>query len=378
MKKTEIYKIYGTDYKNMTKKLLKTAKLKKQIPAKTCKIGIKPNLVSPIDASRGATTHPEIVAGIIEYLQERGFSNLVMLEGSQVGAETGEAAKRCGYQALSEKYGVPFIDTQQDESILCNCADMPIRICKSAATLDFLINVPVLKGHCQTNVTCALKNLKGLIPNSEKSRFHAMGLHEPIARLAAGLPQHFIVVDHICGDPDFEDGGNPVITNCIMAARDPVLCDAYACRLLGRKKRDVPYIGLAERLGVGTSHLKKHAVQECPPGETRNKKVKTSENGSAGVKATKKERLKKVKRLVRESKACSSCYSNLMTALIRLDKEGLTGELKEPICIGQGFRKKTGGIGIGSCTKGFRCCQKGCPPDADKIYRFLKKGIRQK
>ena len=95
-------------------------------------------------ASRGATTHPEIVAGIIEYLQERGFSNLVMLEGSQVGAETGEAAKRCGYQALSEKYGVPFIDTQQDESILCNCADMPIRICKSAATLDFLINVCLL------------------------------------------------------------------------------------------------------------------------------------------------------------------------------------------------------------------------------------------
>ena len=34
-------------------------------------------------------------------------------------------------------------------------------------TVDFLINVPVMKGHCQTKITCALKNMKGLIPNSE-------------------------------------------------------------------------------------------------------------------------------------------------------------------------------------------------------------------
>ena len=37
-------------------------------------------------------------------------------------------------------------------------------ICDSALALDFLINDPVLKGHCQTKITCALKNMKGLIP----------------------------------------------------------------------------------------------------------------------------------------------------------------------------------------------------------------------
>ena len=82
MKENEILKIYGTDYKEMTKSLLMEAELEKRIPGKEARIGIKPNLVSPSEASWGATTHPEIVAGIVEYLQERGFSNLLILEGS--------------------------------------------------------------------------------------------------------------------------------------------------------------------------------------------------------------------------------------------------------------------------------------------------------
>ena len=55
---------------------------------------------------------------------------------------------------------------------------MKLNVCERAANIDFLINVPVLKGHCQTKITCALKNMKGLIPNTEKRHFHAMGLHE--------------------------------------------------------------------------------------------------------------------------------------------------------------------------------------------------------
>ena len=69
----------------MTKELLEQCDLAEQIPAKDLQIGIKPNLVSPTEASWGATTHPEIVAGIIEYLQEKGFAKIAILEGSWVG-----------------------------------------------------------------------------------------------------------------------------------------------------------------------------------------------------------------------------------------------------------------------------------------------------
>ena len=92
MENTDILAIYGTNYKEMTKKLLEEGNMAERIPDKECRIGIKPNLVSPSEPSWGATTHPEIVAGIIEYLQEQGFRNLVMLEGSWVGDKTAEAA----------------------------------------------------------------------------------------------------------------------------------------------------------------------------------------------------------------------------------------------------------------------------------------------
>ena len=128
------------------------------------RIGIKPNLVAPMEAYWGGTTHPEVVAGIVEYLQEKGFSNLVIMEGSWVGDKTSESYEVCGFKSLCEKYNVPFLDMQKEKGAPVQCGDMTLNICKSVLDLDFLINVPVLKGHCQTKITCALKNMKGLLP----------------------------------------------------------------------------------------------------------------------------------------------------------------------------------------------------------------------
>ena len=73
MQKNEIWRSYGTDYKEMTKRLLLQSGLDGLLPAPSVHdpcIAIKPNLVTPSPASFGATTHPEIVAGIIEFLKE--------------------------------------------------------------------------------------------------------------------------------------------------------------------------------------------------------------------------------------------------------------------------------------------------------------------
>lgn len=70
MNKNEIIQIQGIEYKEMTKQLLNKCALATLIPSKVSLIGIKPNLVAPVPAEFGGTTHPEVVAGIIEYLQE--------------------------------------------------------------------------------------------------------------------------------------------------------------------------------------------------------------------------------------------------------------------------------------------------------------------
>ena len=189
MNKNQIFIKSGTEYKKMTKELLTASNLAELIGDRYKMVGIKPNLVSPSDPSEGGTTHPEIVAGILEYLKENGFQNMMILEGSWVGDRTADAFEVCGYRSLCENYDVKFYDTQKDKSYVKDCSGLELKICESVKKVDFLINVPVMKGHCQTKITCALKNMKGLIPNTEKRHFHAMGLDcvwvEPISMDAA-------------------------------------------------------------------------------------------------------------------------------------------------------------------------------------------------
>ena len=355
----------------MTKELLEAAELIGLISDHACRIGIKPNLVAPSDASWGATTHPEIVAGIIEYLQDHGCRNLVIAEGSWVGDCTEESFEVCGYRKLSEQYGVPLLDAQKDTHFTKDCDGLKLELCSCVKDIDYLINVPVLKGHCQTKITCALKNMKGLLPNTEKRHFHAMGLHRPIAHLAKGIRQDFIVVDHICGDLDFEDGGNPVVKNCIMVSRDPVLVDTYVCGLLHYGIEEVPYIQMAEQLGAGSTdlaHARIGVLAEEGTYYLEGSAIWDEELPYA-------DKVVAVQDLVQEVESCSACYGYLLPALDRLRKEGLLEQLGEKICIGQGYRGKHGKLGVGNCTSGFDFCVKGCPPTETEIYEALKRYI---
>lgn len=362
MDRNEILRIYGKQYKEMTKRLLCEANMVSLIPI-NAKIGIKPNLMSCIPADFGATTHPEIVAGIIEYLIENDRSDICIMEGSWVGDKTEESFEICGFNELSKKYEVPLIDMQKDGFFEKD----GIKICNSVGKVDFLINVPVVKGHCQTNITCALKNLKGLIPNVEKRRFHAMGLHDPIARLNSCIKQDFIVVDHICGDLDSEGGGNPYYSNCIMAAMDPVLLDSYVCRLLGYELEDVPYIGLAEKLKVGCADLSKMKVRTIDgDGVEKEEELPITH------------RIFKLKDRVQDVDTCSACYESLMEALSKLEEENLLKCFEKKILIGQGNRGKNGEYGIGNCTNHFEHFIGGCPPSADEVYEGIKNWIENK
>ncbi|MBP3898622.1 MAG: DUF362 domain-containing protein [Mogibacterium sp.] len=357
MNRNEIWRSYGTDYKEMTKRLLVQSGLEEMLPGKTAKIAVKPNLVTPAPAKFGGTTHPEVVAGIIEFLQERGYGNIVIAEGSWVGDKTAEAFDYCGYNSLAAEYGVELLDMQKQKGVSVDCGGMDLEICRCVKDWDFLINVPVLKGHCQTHITCALKNMKGLIPNTEKRRFHTMGLHKPIAHLNAGIHQDFIVIDHICGDLDFEEGGSPVVRNCVMTACDPVLVDAYVCSLLGYETGDVEYVGLADKLGIGSSDLTDLRLITCE-GEP--------------FEDLPEHRHLDVSYAVDEVDSCSACYGVLIPALDRLREEGLLDRLPAQISIGQGHRGRTGKIGVGNCTAKFDFCIKGCPPKEEDIYTALR------
>jgi uncharacterized protein (DUF362 family) len=364
MEKNEILIIYGKNIEAMAVNLAEEADLAGLIGDRGKLIGLKPNLLAAHPASEGATTHVEIVTGLISYLKKSGFNNLVILEGAWTGGSTTQAFKTCGYSKLARETGVKLIDTKQDRAKNCNCGGMDIEICESALSIDFMINLPLMKGHCQTHLTCALKNNKGVIPDREKRRFHSIGLHKPIAHLNTFVRNDFILVDCICPDPDFENGGNPLYSNRLFAATDPVLCDAWSANQMGYSLKDIPYIGLAEKLGIGSADFKNAKVREL------NDKSKSGVSGAVMPSG----KARKAAEYITENNSCSACFASLIYALSRLNHNELS-RIKERISVGQGFKGKQGNIGTGNCCNSFRLFCPGCPPSGADILDFLRAHI---
>ncbi|MFR8527870.1 MAG: DUF362 domain-containing protein [Flavonifractor plautii] len=256
---SRIYEIFGTNAHAMTRALMESAGAACKIPS-GASVALKPNLVVAASPETGATTHAGVLSGAIEYLRDHGFRDISIIEGSWVGDDTGRAFRAAGYEAVGKKYGVPLFDLKRDKTRRVDTPLRPMDICCRALDADYLINLPVLKGHCQTAMTCALKNCKGCLPDREKRRFHTEGLMRPIAALAAALRPELTIVDSLCGDLDFEEGGNPVPTGRMLLGEDPVQLDAYGCRLMGLALEQVPYIQMAEAWGAGSTRLEEGDV----------------------------------------------------------------------------------------------------------------------
>lgn len=365
--------LHGTDGHKMARTLLEAQDAARLVPS-GAPVALKPNLVVARPASGGATTHPEIVAGAIEYLLDAGVAarDITIMEGAWVGDSTRRAFEHCGYAALERRYGVGLVDLKGDETRAVDTPVGKIQICVRALEAGFLLNLPVLKGHCQTVMTCALKNLKGCLPDSEKRRFHTMGLHRPIAALAAVLRPALTLVDSLCGDPGFEEGGNPEVTNRMYIGEDPVALDVFGCDLLGIGPEEVPYIGMAAALGVGSATLDEGDVLEIGPD---GKPLEAAEI-RAGQSTTRRRhanwRTLHPGLRIEEDQACSACTASLAHALEKLAREGVDLSALPTIRIGQGFAGHTpeGGIGIGRCAGGI-----GCPPSADSVEALLRKGM---
>jgi uncharacterized protein (DUF362 family) len=285
-------------------------------------VSVKPNLVAPKPANGGATTHPEVIEGIILFLKDSGIKNISIMENSAVGYSTKKSFSVCGYEYLQKKYGTALIDLNDDKCITLKHDDCNISIYETALKTDFLINVPVLKAHSQTLLTCCMKNLKGCIPHNEMKRFHTLGLHKPIAALNVLLKTHYCVIDGICGDLSFEEGGTPVEANRIIAGQNPLLLDSFCAELIGYRPDDIEYLSIGKKYGIGEYYSQKTKIVEL------NRDRKPPKQMKSNVIAN------RYQNLIEENAACSVCYAALIFALHRSGGSFVQGK---KICIGQGF-----------------------------------------
>jgi uncharacterized protein (DUF362 family) len=226
---------------------------------------LKPNAAWDRQPEQAANTNPEVVAAVVKLCLEARASEVWVTDVSvndpyRCFARSGieEAVKRAGGRL---KLG------SENDFLSTDLKGESLKIWPVSAfyhQVDKLINLPVVKHHSLSKCTAAMKNLYGSL-GGQRNRLH-QDINTSIADLAFAIRPTLTVMDAVrVLKRNGPTGGNisdVAIENTIVAGVDVVAVETYGLRFLDLKAEDVPYIGLAEKKGVGISDLKSLNIAE--------------------------------------------------------------------------------------------------------------------
>jgi len=119
--------------------------------------------------------------------------------------------------------------------------------------------VPVLKEHSGVGMSCAMKNLMGMV--WDRGAFHAQGLEQCIADSCLIRKPALTIIDAdrvmLSGGPRGHSGSRYAEQRMLLASKDMVALEALGALTMGKAVSDFGYIALAEARGAGTADLKK-------------------------------------------------------------------------------------------------------------------------
>ena len=113
--RNKIFVTYGLDGRREARRVLEASGAAALFKP-GMKVGLKPNLVVAKPASSGATTSPQVAAGVVEFVKDCGVTDITVMESAWAGDSTLRAWQVCGYRELEKKYGVRLQDLKSDKT----------------------------------------------------------------------------------------------------------------------------------------------------------------------------------------------------------------------------------------------------------------------
>lgn len=184
--------------------------------------------------------HPSIdlLSSIAEFLLP-GAESVVVGETRSMMHDPEEQFGRLGVNALLERFGgrLRTSDLSDDEWVKIRLphphALKEIDLPKTVLDSDVLVNVPKVGTHSTTRLTCALKNLFGLLPQKRKyGVYHPLGMDKVIADIAQVVKPDLNIVD----------AGSKAILGV-----DALAVDIVACRFVNLNPLKVEHLKLVSR-----------------------------------------------------------------------------------------------------------------------------------
>ncbi len=228
------------------------------VPARS-RVLVKINHLSPATAPESAViTHPAVAEAMARALLDRGCRVAV---GDDVSAFAGrDEFAASGYRAVFERLGVRMLNLKEDGFRPVDTRGEVLtstHLSAAALDADVVVNIPKLKTHAFTGLTCAVKNLYGLVPHGLRLQYHRRFRNPPdFARMLLDVLSAFPRIVHVVDGVEAMEGngpagGTPRRVGVLLAGTDAVAVDAAAGRLTGFGPGDVLTTAIGAERGEG-------------------------------------------------------------------------------------------------------------------------------
>lgn len=224
------------------------------------RILLKPNLVETAVGQPHINTNPAVILAIAEVFRRLDAGEVIVAEGQGHRRDSRLVLDQSGMGQALEQAGIKFVDLNHDEFVAVenrgNWTSLrSLYLPKTVLSADWLVSVPKLKTHHWAGVTCAMKNMFGVMPGVvygwPKNVLHWQGIEKSIMDINTTVRPALSIVDGVVGmEGDGPIMGTPKAVGCIIMGRNPTAVDATAVRVMGLNPYGVGYLATASgRLG---------------------------------------------------------------------------------------------------------------------------------
>ena len=336
------------------------------------KIAIKANLVSFMAPDKAATTHPALLCALCDMLSERGASVIIgdSPGGLYNAAFVGKVYSATGMHAAEAHGGRLNSDFGQSEAHFPAAAQAKSFTYTSYLdSADAIIDFCKLKSHGMMGMSCAVKNMFGVVPGTMKPEYHyRYPNHADFADMLVDLNEYFApkvklcLCDAVVGmEGNGPTAGDPKQIGAVIASASPYLLDLVAAKIIGLDISTVPTLEAAYRRGLAPDSADKVNVSagygDFISADFKNlphhESLEFSADGKGGFTAGVLKALLRSKPVVKKAECvgCGVCMRVCpASAIVIKDKKAVIDRTK--------------------CIRCF-CCQEFCPKGAMKVGRTL-------
>ena len=226
---------------------------------------VKPNIAWDRRPEQAATTNPEVVSTLVGLCYEAGAGRVKVFD------RTCNDARRCYTQsgiadaAAAAGADVSYVDDRKFKTVKIDglvLKEWPLY--REILEADKIINVPIAKTHGLSKLTLGMKNWMGIM-GGWRGRIHQR-IDESLVDVSMIIKPTLVVLDAVriltANGPQGGRLEDVRMLNTVIAGTDQVAIDTMGAMLFGMEGRDLGYVKIGDRVGLGTMDLSRLNIKK--------------------------------------------------------------------------------------------------------------------